>query len=187
MDERRAGGNVLATVSGKGSTPAGDGGTGFSHRNRRLRRRLRHVLRSDDEVDIAFVMSMAPSVAAGPGDAMSAGAAASTRRWGIRQRRALATTCGGAVVVARLTKPTGAELVQRFETEAQLGTSNVAPGDSYIDVAGCRYWVHGVWTYSLYQLHSRRASADASSLGGAIGRCRRARLLGPDLPSPPRW
>jgi len=65
--------------------------------------------------------------------------------------------------------------------------SNVAPGDSYIDVGGRRYWVHGVWTYSLYQLHSRRASADASSLGGAIGRCAGGRLLGAALRSRPRW
>jgi hypothetical protein len=105
----------------------------------------------------------------------------------MRQRIALATTCGGAVLVVRLTKLTGAELVQRFETDAQLGTSNVAPGDSYIDVGGRRYWVHGVWTYSLYQLHSRRASADALSLGSAIRRCRAGRMPGSALRSPPRW
>ena len=55
--------------------------------------------------------------------------------------------------------------MQRFDTAAAIGATAVGPGDSSIEVAGRRYWVHGVWTYGLYTLHVRQgAVAPAPSL-----------------------
>jgi hypothetical protein len=93
------------------------------------------------------------------------------------QRLVLVVTRGGAVVVARLTRFAGSQVVQRFDTAASIGVTAVGPGDSYVEVAGRRYWVHGVWTYGLYTLHARRGRShrapplrhdDAAVWSGAV-------------------
>jgi hypothetical protein len=132
---------------------------GLDERDRRLRRRVRPVLQPGDDVDVAFVMSTTPPVVAGRFRLRRADGTAvpATRRGrATSQRLALVVTRGGAVVVARLTRIAGPQLVQRFDTAAAIGVTAVGPGESYVEVAGRRYWVHGVWTYGLYTLHTRR-------------------------------
>jgi hypothetical protein len=143
MDGRRAAADVSATIDEASRAVMDErADPGLDDRDRRLHRRVRNVLQPGDEVDIAFVMS-------------------TTRRGrASSQRLALVVTQGGAVVVVRLTRFAGSELVQRFDTAAAIGVTAVGPGDSYVEVAGRRYWVHGVWTYGLYTLHARRG-ADA--------------------------
>jgi hypothetical protein len=117
-------------------------------RDQRLRRRLRHVLQPGDEIDHAFVVSTSPTrwprLAARDG------------------RSALAVIRGGAIVVARLGRFGEAALLERLDGDA-VGATNVAPGDCYVDVAGRRHWVSGVWTYSLYRLHADREAELAAT------------------------
>ena len=115
-------------------------------RDRRLRRRLRRVLQPGDEIDHAFVVSTSPTRRSRLGEWDGCSAVAVIR--------------GGAVVVARLGRFGGATLLERLAGDV-VGATNVTPGDCYVDVAGRRRWVTGVWTYSLYRLHIRRqAGAD---------------------------
>ena len=162
MDGRRAAADVSATIDGPVRVGVGSRvDTRLDDRDRRLRRRVRNVLQPGDEVDIAFVMSTTPAVVAGrfrlrrnDGTVVSA----ARRGRDPSPRLALVVTRGGAVVVARLTRLTGSQLVQRFDTASAIGVTAVEPGDSYVEVAGRRYWVRGVWTYGLYTLHSRRGA-----------------------------
>ena len=160
MDGRRATGDVSATIDEvrrAGVGPLVD--ARMDERDRRLRRRLRNVLQPGDEIDIAFVMSATPAVVAGRfrlrrNDGTMVPAVRRGRD--SSPRLALVVTRGSAVVVARLTRLAGSQVVQRFDTAAAIGVTAVEPGDSYVEVAGRRYWVRGVWTYGLYTLHSRR-------------------------------
>ena len=158
MDGRRAAADGSATMDAP--RRAGVGARvdpGLDERDRRLRRRVRPVLQPGDEVDIAFVMSTTPPVVAGRFRLRRATAPRPPppREPASSQRLALVVTRGGAVVVARLTRIAGPQLVQRFDTAAAIGVTAVGPGESYLEVAGRRYWVHGVWTYGLYTLHTR--------------------------------
>jgi hypothetical protein len=95
-----------------------------------LRHRLRNILQPGDHMDMVLEMYDAPSVAAGAfhgGPDGRPGAIAAAKLRPRRRKLALAVTTSGAVLVARLTKLRGPELVQRFDSTAAVGATTSPP------------------------------------------------------------
>jgi hypothetical protein len=107
-------------------------------RERRLHRRLRRTLDPAARISVALVATASED--------------------GRRVRRVLALTDDG-LVVARLGVVRRPVVLRRHEPGA-VGTTHVAPGDSYVDVAGRRWGVSGAWTYQLFRLRQLAGAAD---------------------------
>jgi hypothetical protein len=110
-------------------------GTELAGRERRLLRRLRRSLAPTAEISVALVATPAGDGRAG--------------------RRVLALT-DDALLIARTPYVRRPAVLRRYE-RAAVGATNVAPGNSYVDVDGQRWSVGGGWTYQLFRLQQLAA------------------------------
>ncbi|MEO5724945.1 MAG: hypothetical protein ABIQ39_05695 [Ilumatobacteraceae bacterium] len=78
-----------------------------------------------------------------------------------RRATTIAVTNRGIVLfdTRGLRRPT--RIRERFDTLEPLGPINDTDGDNWIQVAGTKYWIEGIWSSQLYVIRELKKSSDS--------------------------